>query len=38
MQLYNTMTGATERFVPRDGEVKMYVCGVTPYEDRKSVV
>ena len=32
MQLYNTMTGATERFVPRDGEVKMYVCGVTPYD------
>ncbi|MFM8594856.1 MAG: cysteine--tRNA ligase, partial [Chloroflexota bacterium] len=32
MHLYNTMTSATERFVPRDNEVKMYVCGVTPYD------
>ncbi len=32
MQLYNTMTERVERFVPRDEEVKLYVCGVTPYD------
>ena len=32
MQLYNTMTERVERFVPREGEVKLYVCGVTPYD------
>ncbi|MBA3413988.1 MAG: cysteine--tRNA ligase [Chloroflexia bacterium] len=32
MQLYNTMTERVERFAARDGEVKLYVCGVTPYD------
>jgi cysteinyl-tRNA synthetase len=32
MKLYNTLTGKEEEFVPADGiQVKMYVCGVTPY-------
>ena len=32
MRLYNTLTGQTEEFVPASGnQVKMYVCGVTPY-------
>ena len=32
MKLYNTMSGRVEEFVPADAnEVKMYVCGVTPY-------
>ncbi|MCC6314633.1 MAG: cysteine--tRNA ligase [Thermomicrobiales bacterium] len=32
MQLFNTMTGTLERFTPRDDAVRMYVCGVTPYD------
>ena len=32
MKLYNTLSGQVEEFVPADAnEVKMYVCGVTPY-------
>ena len=31
MKLYNTLTGSTETFSPRDDIVKMYVCGITPY-------
>ncbi len=32
MKLYNTLSGQVENFVPADAnEVKMYVCGVTPY-------
>ena len=32
MKLYNTLSGRLEEFVPADAdEVKMYVCGVTPY-------
>ena len=32
MKLYNTLSGQVEKFVPADAnEVKMYVCGVTPY-------
>ncbi len=32
MKLYNTLSGRVEEFVPSDpNEVKMYVCGVTPY-------
>ncbi len=31
LKLYNTRTRTVERFVPlRDGEVRMYVCGLTP--------
>ncbi len=32
MKIYNTMTGQKEEFVPLGDPVKMYVCGVTPYD------
>ncbi len=32
MKIYNTLSGQKEEFVPRGEVVKMYVCGVTPYE------
>ena len=32
MRIYNTMTGQKEEFVPLADPVKMYVCGVTPYD------
>ncbi len=32
MRLYNTLAGTAQEFTPADGKnVKMYVCGVTPY-------
>ena len=32
LRLYNTLTKEKETFVPVEpGKVKMYVCGVTPY-------
>ena len=32
LRVYNTLTKQKEAFVPREpGKVKMYVCGVTPY-------
>ncbi len=31
MKLFNTLTRQKEEFIPRDGEVKMYVCGPTVY-------
>jgi cysteinyl-tRNA synthetase len=33
MKLYNTLSGKKEEFEPQGEEVKMYVCGVTPYDD-----
>nr|CAB3457842.1 unnamed protein product [Digitaria exilis] len=35
LHLYNTKSRKKEHFRPRapDGEVGMYVCGVTPYDD-----
>ena len=33
MRLYNTLSGQKEEFVPQGDEVKMYVCGVTPYSE-----
>jgi cysteinyl-tRNA synthetase len=33
MRVYNTLSGKKEEFAPRGDEVKMYVCGVTPYDD-----
>ncbi len=33
MKIYNTMTGQKEEFVPQGEVVKMYVCGVTPYDN-----
>jgi cysteinyl-tRNA synthetase len=32
VKLYNTMSRRLEDFVPSGDEVKMYVCGVTPYD------
>ncbi|MFC1953934.1 cysteine--tRNA ligase [Chloroflexota bacterium] len=33
MRVYNTLSGKKEEFFPEGSEVKMYVCGVTPYSD-----
>jgi cysteinyl-tRNA synthetase len=33
VKVYNTLSGKKEEFRPQDQEVKMYVCGVTPYSD-----
>jgi|WetSurMetagenome_2_1015567.scaffolds.fasta_scaffold121545_2 cysteinyl-tRNA synthetase len=33
MKIYNTMSGQKEEFKPQGDEVKMYVCGVTPYDN-----
>ncbi|MDD5122296.1 MAG: class I tRNA ligase family protein, partial [Dehalococcoidales bacterium] len=34
MKIYSTLTRKKEEFVPlKEGEVSMYVCGVTPYMD-----
>ena len=33
MRLYNTLTRKVEDFAPMGDEVKMYVCGVTPYSE-----
>ena len=32
MKLYNTMSRRLEEFTPAGDEVKIYVCGVTPYD------
>ncbi|MQY82017.1 MAG: cysteine--tRNA ligase [Dehalococcoidia bacterium] len=33
MKVYNTLARKKEEFLPQGDEVKMYVCGVTPYDD-----
>jgi cysteinyl-tRNA synthetase len=33
MKIYNTLSGQKEEFEPIGDEVKMYVCGVTPYDN-----
>jgi cysteinyl-tRNA synthetase len=33
MKIYSTLSAKKEIFVPQSDEVKMYVCGVTPYSD-----
>ena len=33
MRVHNTLSGKKEEFLPQGDEVKMYVCGVTPYDD-----
>ncbi len=33
MKVYNTLSGKKEEFLPQGDEVRMYVCGVTPYDD-----
>ena len=32
MKIYNTMARRVEEFAPAGDEVKMYVCGITPYD------
>ncbi|MFH1638921.1 MAG: cysteine--tRNA ligase [Chloroflexota bacterium] len=32
MKVYNTLSGQKEEFLPEGSEVRMYVCGVTPYD------
>ncbi|MDQ2907552.1 MAG: cysteine--tRNA ligase [Chloroflexota bacterium] len=32
MKLFNTLTQSLEAFTPTDNTVRMYVCGVTPYD------
>src|SRR5215475_9764524 len=32
MRVYNTLSQAAEPFEPRDDQVTLYVCGVTPYD------
>ena len=33
MKIYSTLSGKKEDFAPQGDEVKIYVCGVTPYDD-----
>jgi cysteinyl-tRNA synthetase len=33
MKIFNTLSGKKEEFQPGSDTVKMYVCGVTPYDD-----
>jgi len=33
MKVYSTLSGQKEEFLPQGDEVKIYVCGVTPYDD-----
>ena len=33
MKIFNTLSGQKEEFQPLGDTVKMYVCGVTPYDD-----
>ncbi|MDP2932248.1 MAG: cysteine--tRNA ligase [Chloroflexota bacterium] len=33
MKVHNTLSGQKEEFLPPGSEVRMYVCGVTPYDD-----
>ncbi|MFC1900076.1 cysteine--tRNA ligase [Chloroflexota bacterium] len=33
MQVFNSLSGKKEEFIPLGDEVKMYVCGINPYDD-----
>jgi cysteinyl-tRNA synthetase len=33
MKIFNTLSGQKEEFVPQGDVIKMYVCGVTPYDN-----
>ena len=33
MKVYDTLSGQKEEFLPPGSEVRMYVCGVTPYDE-----
>ena len=32
MKLFNTLTQSLETFTPQDNLVRIYVCGITPYD------
>src|ERR1700681_2470814 len=32
MKLFNTLTQSLEAFIPLDDTVRIYVCGITPYD------
>ena len=33
MKVFNTLSGQKEEFLPQGDKVKIYVCGITPYDD-----
>jgi cysteinyl-tRNA synthetase len=33
VKVFNTLSGEKEEFLPQGSEVKIYVCGVTPYDE-----
>ena len=33
MKVFNSLSGQKEEFLPQGDEVKMYVCGITPYDE-----
>ncbi|MDO8567235.1 MAG: cysteine--tRNA ligase [Dehalococcoidales bacterium] len=33
MKIFSTLSGRTEEFTPKDNTVRIYVCGVTPYDN-----
>jgi len=33
MKVFNTLSGQKEEFIPESDIVKMYVCGITPYDE-----
>jgi cysteinyl-tRNA synthetase len=33
VKVFNTLSGEKEEFLPQGSAVKMYVCGVTPYDE-----
>ncbi|MEJ2046847.1 MAG: cysteine--tRNA ligase [Dehalococcoidia bacterium] len=33
MKVFNTLSGEKEEFLPQGSEIRMYVCGVTPYDE-----
>ncbi len=33
MKVHNTLSGKKEEFLPQGDVVRMYVCGVTPYDE-----
>ncbi|MBI2852370.1 MAG: cysteine--tRNA ligase [Chloroflexi bacterium] len=33
MKIFNTLSSQKEEFLPQGSEVRMYVCGITPYSD-----
>jgi len=32
IRVYNTLHRKKEEFVPRDNKVRIYICGLTPYD------